>query len=501
MYQNHMAQFEKKEITKKSQNIPEWYNDVVVKAELADYAPVKGTMVIRPYGYAIWEKVQEIFNRMMKSKGVQNAYFPLFIPYSLLEKEKEHVKGFSPELAIVTIGGGEKLKDPLVIRPTSETIMYAMYAKWVQSWRDLPILINQWNNVVRWEMRTYLFLRTTEFLWQEGHTAHETEEEAVEMAKTALEWYRQVYEEYYAIPVILGTKSDTEKFAGAKTTYTVEALMPDGKALQGATSHNLGQNFSKPFDIHFQNRKGKTDYVWQTSWGISTRSLGGLVLVHGDDDGLILPPKIAPYQVVEVPVMAGGPVVGNALEDARAFYNYLTSIQKDLEDSGITVKLDAPGKEIFEHGLSESIGRLRNKWEVRGVPIRFEIGPKEIINEEITVVRRDTLEKIIIKKKDAVITVQKLLKEIQESLYKKAKKFLDENTHMVSSYDELKRIMETKRGFIKAFWCEDAVCEKKIKDETKATARCLPLDAKEEKGACIYCGKSAKHRWLFAQAY
>lgn len=496
-----MTQFDKKEITKKSKSISEWYNDVILKAELADYAPVKGTMVIRPYGYSIWEKVQEVFNIMIKTKGVQNAYFPLFIPHSLLEKEKEHVRGFSPELAIVTIGGGDKLKDPLVVRPTSETIVYAMYSKWIQSWRDLPLLINQWNNVVRWEKRTYLFLRTTEFLWQEGHTAHENEKEAVEMAETALEWYRKMYEEYYAIPVLLGTKSKTERFAGAKTTYTVEALMPDGKALQGATSHNLGQNFSKPFKIQFQNKEGKMDYVWQTSWGLSTRSIGGLILVHGDDNGLILPPMLAPYQVVEVPVMVGGPVFGSAFKDARRFHNYLVSIQKMLMDVNIRVKIDTPGKEIFEYGMEKSIGRLRSEWEIKGVPLRFEIGPKEIKNDEITVVRRDTLEKIVVKKKDIVVTAERLLKEIQQTLYSRAKKFLDENIHNVSSYGEFKDIMTTKRGFIYAFWCEDPDCERKIKEETKASTRLLPLDAKEGQGKCIYCGKEAKHKWYFAQAY
>ncbi|MCX6794021.1 MAG: proline--tRNA ligase, partial [Candidatus Gottesmanbacteria bacterium] len=291
-------QFEKKELKKKSENLSQWYTDVILKAELADYAPVKGTMVIRPYGYALWEAVQEIFNRMMKTRGIENAYFPLFIPLSLLEKEKEHVEGFSPQLALVTIGGGEKLKDPLVVRPTSETIMYFMYAKWIHSWRDLPMLINQWNNVIRWEKRTYLFLRTTEFLWQEGHTAHATEKEDMDMVLSALEWYRQIHEDYLAVPVVCGVKSETEKFAGAKRTYTIEALMPDGKALQAATSHNLGQNFSKVFDIKFQTKDGKTDYVWQTSWGLTTRVLGGLFLTHGDDNGIILPPKIAPIQII-----------------------------------------------------------------------------------------------------------------------------------------------------------------------------------------------------------
>lgn len=496
-----MKSFEKKELKKKSENLSDWYTDVILKAEIADYAPVKGCMVIRPYGYALWEAVQDVFNRLMKTKGVQNAYFPLFIPLSLLEKEKEHVQGFSPELAIVSVGGGEKLKDPLVVRPTSETIMYAMYAKWVHSWRDLPILINQWNNVVRWEKRTYLFLRTTEFLWQEGHTAHETEEEAVDMVRSALEWYRKVYEEYYAVPVVLGKKSETEKFAGAKTTYTVEALMPDGKALQGATSHNLGQNFSKPFDIHFQNKEGKQDFVWQTSWGLSTRSLGGLFLTHGDDSGLILPPKIAPTQIVIVPIDSRA-VKKNALESARDIYTYAKSIEKELTDKGIRVRIDAKTQvdEMFEES-SESPGRKFNKWEVRGVPLRFEIGDTEVDSKIVTVARRDTLEKLNVQREDVVVETIKLLEEMQKALFAKAKAFLDENTREAASFEEFKNIMNSTRGFIRAFWCEDATCEAAIKEETKASTRCLPIDAKEESGVCVHCGKRAIHRWLFAQAY
>lgn len=482
--------FEKKEITKKSENISEWYNDVILKAQLADYGPARGTMVIRPYGYALWERVQEIFNHMIREKGVQNAYFPLFIPYSLLEKEKAHVEGFSPELAIVTIGGGEKLQDPLVVRPTSETIMYQKYAEWVQSYRDLPILINQWNNVVRWEKRTYLFLRTTEFLWQEGHTAHETEEGAVDIQKAALEWYRRVYEDYYAIPVITGRKSETEKFAGAKTTFTIEALMPDGKALQGATSHNLGQNFSKVFDIKFLTRDQKTDYAWQTSWGLSTRSLGGLFLTHGDDNGLVLPPKIAPYQVIVLPVFMG------KLDEAQTEKIKTTAqaIYQALDRSGIRGFVETKAE-------SESLGRLRNTWELRGAPLRIELGNREVENGEVTVVCRDTFEKLTVKQSELVPTVQKLLEDIQKTLYEHAKKFLDEHTFVVDSYDEFKKIMETNRGFLHAFWCEDAICEKKIKDETKASTRCLPFDAKKENGTCIYCGKPAKYRWVFAQAY
>ncbi|MBU1327307.1 proline--tRNA ligase [Patescibacteria group bacterium] len=491
-----MQIFEKKELKKRSDNLSDWYTDVILKAELADYAPVKGTMVIRPYGYALWEAVQEIFNRMMRTRGVENAYFPLFIPHSLLEKEKEHVEGFSPQLALVTIGGGEKLKDPLVVRPTSETIMYAMYAKWVHSWRDLPILINQWNNVVRWEKRTYLFLRTTEFLWQEGHTAHETEKKAIEMALAAFEWYRQVFEDYLAIPVYQGIKSAAEKFAGAKTTYTNEALMPDGKALQSATSHNLGQNFSKVFDIQFAGRDGKMEYVWQTSWGLSTRVLGGLFLTHGDDNGIILPPKIAPIQVVIVPIESKH-VKKNALQSARDLFLYIEPLKKELEGKGIRIRVDSS---------VESLGRKFNKWELKGVPLRFEIGDTEVDSNIIKVARRDTFEKFNIQRSDIVAYTERLLVEIQKSLFEKAKKFRDDNTRDAATYDEFKKIMSSTRGFIRAFWCEDAACEAAIKEETKASTRCLPLNSRpglehEASGVCVRCGKPASHRWLFAQSY
>jgi prolyl-tRNA synthetase len=479
-------QFEKKELKKKSENLSDWYSDVILKAELADYAPVKGTMVIRPYGYAIWEKVQEIFNSMIKPAGVENAYFPLFIPYSLLEKEKEHVEGFSPELAIVTIGGGEKLKDPLVVRPTSETIMYEMYRKWIHSWRDLPMLINQWNNCVRWEKRTYLFLRTTEFLWQEGHTAHQTEKEAMDMVLKALEWYRQMYEEYFAIPVMFGRKSESEKFAGGKATYGVEPLMPDGKALQGATSHNLGQNFSKVFEIQYQTKDGTMDYVWQTSWGLSTRSLGGLFLVHGDDNGLVLPPKVAPIQVVIVPIRKSG-------SDNAALSSYVAEIANGLTAAAFRVHVDAREE--------PSVGRRFNEWELRGVPLRLEVGEKERTQSFVTVARRDTHEKMTVKRADVAREIGKLADEIQKNLFAKAKRFLMENTRDAGSFEEFKKIMTTTRGFIRAFWCEDAKCEAKIKEETKATTRCLPLDAKVEKGKCVHCGKPASHRWIFAQAY
>lgn len=478
--------FDKKELKKKSENLSDWYTDVVLKATVADYAPVKGCMVIRPYGYALWESVQEALNRMMKTAGIENAYFPLFIPHSLLEKEKQHVAGFSPELAIVTVGGGEELKDPLVVRPTSETIMYDMYSKWVQSWRDLPVLINQWNNVVRWEKRTYLFLRTTEFLWQEGHTAHETEKEAIEMVMKALDWYRQIYEDYFAMPVVMGRKSESEKFAGAKTTFTVEALMPDGKALQGGTSHNLGQNFSKSFEISFQSREGKKEYVWQTSFGFSTRSLGGLFLTHGDDSGLVLPPKIASIQVVIVPILKGD-------EGKEALLDYCGEIRDALVGQGVRTRLDSRD--------SQSVGRKFNEWEVKGVPVRLEVGMKEMADRAVTMARRDTGEKIVVERKEMIPKIEKMLDDVQKSLYAKARAFMDENTKDVSDFSSFEEIMKTTRGFIRALWCEDADCEKAIKEKTKATTRCLPLTAEEEQGVCVHCGKPATHRWLFGLSY
>ncbi len=482
------SHYTKKELKKKSENISDWYTEVVVKAELADYAPVKGTMVIRPYGYSLWERVQEIMNRYMKAEGVENAYFPMFIPYSLLEKEKEHVKGFSPELAIVTVGGGEKLKDPLVVRPTSETIMYEMYKKWVHSWRDLPILINQWNNVIRWEKRTYLFLRTMEFLWQEGHTAHATENEVLELIRRTLDWYKTIYEEYYGIPVVVGVKSASEKFAGAKATFTVELLMPDGKALQGATSHNLGQNFSRVFDIKFQSKESKEEFVWQTSWAITTRSLGALVLVHGDDQGLVLPPNMAPTQVIIMPIR-------KVDKENEKLDVYAQEVKEVLFNGGIRAKIDSRDE--------PSVGRRFNEWEVKGIPVRFEIGHKEALDNTVTLVRRDTGEKTIVKRSDMLVTVEKVLQTMQKDLFAKAKTFRDENTHDVNTYDEFKKIMSTTRGFIRAFWCEDAVCETAIKEETKASTRCLPLEDmhKFSDGECIKCGKKSTHKWLFAQAY
>lgn len=474
--------YNKRNLPKMSEDMSEWYTRVIQEAQLADYGPVKGTMIIRPYGYAIWEKVQEEMNKEIKARGVENGYFPLFIPESFLKKEKDHVEGFAPELAVVTFAGGEELTERIVVRPTSETIMYDTYSKWVQSWRDLPLQINQWNNVVRWEKRTHLFLRTSEFLWQEGHTAHATHEESLDTVNWAIEMYAKIYREQFALAGIIGRKSESEKFAGAVTTFTYESLMPDGKALQSCTSHDLGQNFSKAFDIKFQDKEGQNQYIWQTSWGFSTRSIGGLIMMHGDDQGLKIPSNLAPVQVVILPV-----------RNDENILQFSKDLEAKLKTLGLRVKLD--------DGENEGIGFKINKWELKGVPIRIEIGAKELEQNVITIVRRDTLEKLELKVDGIEETLKNLLKEIQDNLYSNSVKFLEENTHLIDSYDQFKDIMNTKKGFLKAFWCEDSVCEEKIKEETKASNRCLPIDAKEENGKCIYCGKDAKYRWIFAQAY
>jgi prolyl-tRNA synthetase len=471
----------KKFVKTKSEDLSEWYNDLVVRTELADYSPVKGCMVIRPYGYALWERIQSFMDKRIKEKGVQNAYFPIFIPESFLKKEKEHVEGFAPELAVVTMGGGEELTEKLIVRPTSETIMYEMYKKWTQSWRDLPVLMNQWCNVVRWEQRTYLFLRTSEFLWQEGHCAHATAEENNEMVQWALSLYKKTYNELLAIYGITGEKSDSEKFAGAGKTYTIEALMPNGKALQAGTSHDLAQNFAKSFDWTVQGKNGEKLYPYQNSWGMSTRSIGGLIMVHGDDNGLVFPPEVAPIQVVIVPI----PNHKKALELAN---NLFEELKPDYR-----VYLD----EIE----GETAGFKFNKWEMKGVPLRIEIGDKEAEAGTVILVRRDTLEKITVPVGELNKIIEKLSTEIQNSLLKKHEQFTKEHTFVVDSYDEFKKIMSTTRGFILAHWCGSPECEAKIKEETKATTRCLPLDHKEEEGVCIYCKKPSKNRWLFAQSY
>ncbi len=484
-----MDKFEKKLLTKKSKDLSRWYTEVVQLAKLADYGPVRGTMVIRPYGYAIWENVQNAFNKMIKADGVENAYFPLFIPYSLLRKEKEHVEGFSPELALVTIGGGEELKEPLVVRPTSEMIMYEMYSKWIQSWRDLPVKINQWNNVVRWEKRTYLFLRTLEFLWQEGHCAHATHEESMQMVLRALEWYRQIYEDYYAIPVLTGIKSESEKFAGGVATYAVECLMPDGKALQGATSHDLGQNFSKALNIKFQDKKGRSKFVWQNSWGLATRSIGAVILVHGDDNGLVLPPKVAPTKVAIIPILGK-----KDTEIIKYAWRVKSEIEKTLSSY--------PGKVEILDDVEKSFGWRVNEAEIRGIPIQIEVGLREYQEKTVLLTGRvGDISKKMLRFSEVGEGVEELLGVVQTRMYEKAKRFLDEDIREALDYNEFKEIMRKKRGFIKAFWCENPACEAKIKEETKATTRVKLLDAKQESGKCIYCKKGAKFKWYFAQAY
>ncbi|KKS06598.1 MAG: proline--tRNA ligase [Candidatus Brennerbacteria bacterium RIFOXYD1_FULL_41_16] len=472
-----------RDITPKYKDVSKWYQDVVVKAELADYSPVKGSMVIRPYGFALWESIQKFMDTFIKKAGVKNAYFPLFIPESYLHKEKEHVEGFSPQVAVVTFAGGEELKEKLVVRPTSETIMYEMYKQWFHSWRDLPVLINQWNNVVRWEKRTYLFLRTSEFLWQEGHCAHATHEDNWKTVLWAMNLYKKTYQNLMGVYGIVGKKSQSEKFAGGDNTLTYEIMMPDGKALQGCTSHDLGQNFAKAFNWTVLDQGGAPLYPYQNSWGFSTRSIGALILAHGDDDGLIMPPEIAPVQVVIVPIYKTENK-DKVIECSRKIVKKLGSfrIELDLHDD-------------------ETAGFKYNKWEMKGVPVRIEIGEKEVNDQSLTLVRRDTKEKIKIKESDLKSSLKKVLEEIQNNLFEKHKKTTEENTHQAKTYDEFKKIMKSTKGFIYAFWCENVDCEEKIKSETKATTRCLPLKAKKENGKCIYCGRKANYRWVFAQAY
>lgn len=474
------------QIPKKSADLSAWYLAVVQNAKLADYGPVRGTIIFRPNGYALWEKVQKYLDDSIKHDvGAENVYFPLFIPDSYLKKEKKHVEGFSPELAVVTIGGGEELSEPLVVRPTSETIINDAFSRWIGSYRDLPMKINQWANVVRWELRSFPFLRNTEFLWQEGHTVHATHEDAQKTVKDALDAYINLYQEKFAVYGIAGKKSDSERFAGADETFTYEMLMPDGKALQGCTSHDLGQNFAKAFNVKFQDEDGREEFGWQTSWGFSTRSLGALIMTHGDDRGLLIPPEMARYKVVIVPIL-------NGKEDEKVL-TYAEKVQNSLslDTDELYVDMDR------EH----SLGFRLSEWDIQGAPVRIEIGPKEMESGEMTLYRRDTLEKQKVSVSDLSKTLDALFEDIQKNLFEKSKEFTEKNTHIVDSYDEFKEIMNTTRGFLKAFWCEDEQCEKKIKEETKATTRCLPFDAKKENGKCIYCRKEASYRWLFAQAY
>ena len=491
---------ELKEVVNKEENYSQWYNNLVVKAGLAETSAVRGCMVIKPYGYAIWEKMHEVLDKMFKETGHQNAYFPLFIPKSFFSKEAHHVEGFAKECAVVThyrlkndpngkgviVDPEAKLEEELIVRPTSETIIWNTYKNWIQSYRDLPILCNQWANVVRWEMRTRLFLRTAEFLWQEGHTAHATREEAIEEAKRMINVYADFVQNWMAVPVIIGHKSENERFAGAEDTLTIEALMQDGKALQSGTSHFLGQNFAKAFDVTFANKEGKLDYVWATSWGVSTRLMGALIMAHSDNNGLVLPPKLAPIQVVMIPIYKG--------EDQLAEINVkLEEIASQLKELGISVKIDA--RDNVRSGFKFA------EYELKGVPVRLAMGPRDLENGTLELMRRDTLEKETISREGIALHIKNLLDEIQQSIFNKALKFRESMITKVDTYDEFKKVLDEKGGFILAHWDGTVATEELIKEETKATIRCIPLDAPEEVGVCIVTGKPSKRRVLFARSY
>ena len=488
-----------KNLTKRSEDYSKWYNELVINADLAENSGVRGCMVIKPYGFSIWEKMQAELDRMFKETGHQNAYFPLFIPKSYFSKEASHVDGFAKECAIVTHyrlredgkGGVEvdpdaKLEEELIVRPTSETIIWDTYRKWIQSYRDLPLLINQWANVVRWEMRTRLFLRTAEFLWQEGHTAHATKQEAIEETEQMINIYAEFVEDYMAVPVIKGLKTESERFAGAEETYCIEALMQDGKALQAGTSHFLGQNFAKAFDVKFTAKDGKQDYVWATSWGVSTRLMGALIMTHSDDKGLVLPPKLAPNQVVIVPIYRND-------EQFELVSELAKEVMKELRTKGVRVKFD--NRDTYKPGWKF------NEYELKGVPVRLAIGPRDVENGTLELARRDTLTKESISRDDVVSIVVDLMDEIQKNLYNKADSFRTEKTTDVVTYDEFKEVLNTKGGFILAHWDGTAETEELIKKETKATIRCIPLDTKLEKGTCMVSGKPSNQKVLFAKAY
>jgi prolyl-tRNA synthetase len=472
-------------ITPRATDYSQWYIDIVINAKLADYAPVKGCMVIRPRGYALWERIQAGMDGLFKETGHVNAYFPLLIPESFIKKEAEHVEGFAPELAVVTHAGGEALEEPLVIRPTSETIIWSMYKKWIQSYRDLPILINQWCNVLRWEKRTRLFLRTTEFLWQEGHTAHATAKEAEEETLRMLDVYRRFAEEYMAVPVLHGVKTDSEKFAGAVRTYCIEAMMQDRKSLQAGTSHFLGQNFAKAFDVTFQTREKTLDHVWATSWGTSTRLIGAVIMAHSDDKGLVLPPRLAPTEVVIVPIFK------NETKEA------VTAFARTLRDSlktGFRVLLDEDDQNTPGWKFSE--------YELQGIPLRVEIGPRDMEKGQVVAVRRDTGEKSFVPVAEAPARLRAALDDIQANLYKRALAFRRANTFRAGDYAEFRKLIDDPGGFIEAGWCGEAACEAKVKEETKATIRLIPLDRKDPAGtSCMVCGKQAKELAVFGRAY
>jgi prolyl-tRNA synthetase len=489
-----------KELTSRKENYSQWYNDLVIKADLAENSAVRGCMVIKPYGYAIWEKMQHELDRMFKETGHVNAYFPLFIPKSFFSKEASHVEGFAKECAVVThyrlkndpngkgvvVDPDAKLEEELIVRPTSETIIWNTYKNWIHSWRDLPILCNQWANVVRWEMRTRLFLRTAEFLWQEGHTAHATKEEAMEETMKMVNVYADFAENFLALPVIKGHKSENERFAGALDTLCIEALMQDGKALQAGTSHFLGQNFAKAFDVKFADKEGKLDYVWATSWGVSTRLMGALIMAHSDDNGLVLPPKLAPYQVVIVPIY-------KEMDQLALISSKVEGIIKALRAKGISVK--------YDDNDAKKPGWKFAEYELKGVPVRLALGPRDLENGTIEVARRDTLTKEVVAIENVDVYVADLLEEIQKTIYNKALEFRAASTTTVDTWEEFKEVLVNKGGFISAHWDGTPETEQKIKEETKATIRCIPLDAVEEEGKCIYSGKPSKCRVLFAIAY
>ncbi len=488
-----------KSLTKRSENYSQWYNDLVIKADLAENSAVRGCMVIKPYGYAIWEKIQAELDKKFKETGHENAYFPLFIPKSYFSKEASHVEGFAKECAVVThyrlkndpngkgiiVDESAKLEEELIVRPTSETIIWDTYKNWIQSYRDLPILINQWANVVRWEMRTRLFLRTAEFLWQEGHTAHATMEEAIAETKQMIQVYSSFAEDFMAMPVIVGNKTESERFAGALDTYTIEALMQDGKALQCGTSHFLGQNFAKAFDVKFATKEGKLEYVWATSWGVSTRLMGALIMAHSDDNGLVLPPKLAPIQVVIVPIYKGA----DELEKIKPIAEQL---KKDLIKAGISTKFDA--RDTHKPGFKFA------EYELKGVPVRLAIGPRDLENGTIEIARRDTLTKETIQQEGIVEIIQLMLEDIQTTIYQKAIQFRTNNTFTVETWDEFKTQIE-KGGFILAHWDGSKETEEKIKNETKATIRCIPIESENETGKCVYSGNPSLQKVLFARAY
>ncbi|GIR56652.1 MAG: proline--tRNA ligase [Candidatus Neomarinimicrobiota bacterium] len=481
----------------RSNDFSAWYTQIVNRAGLADYGPVKGTMVIKPYGYQLWENIRGIFDKMIKDTGHVNAYFPLFIPKSFLAKEAEHVEGFAKECAVVThtrlksddlkgvvVDPESKLEEEIIVRPTSETVIWSMYKKWIQSHRDLPVLINQWANVVRWEMRTRLFLRTSEFLWQEGHTAHSTPEEAEQETLDILELYRELAEDYLAIPVFTGLKTDSEKFAGAERTYCIEAMMGDKRALQAGTSHNLGQNFAKAFDVTFQTKDNKEEFVWATSWGISTRLIGAVILAHGDDKGLRLPPRIAPIQLVIIPIAKNE-------EEEKDLKDYLEPITAALKQSKIR---------IYEDWTNNSPGFKFNEWEMKGVPLRMEVGPRDIKEQKVVLARRDEKGKLFIPKDDVFDNVQRFLDNIQLKLITQARDFRDKNTHIAKDYEDFKSII-SKGGFVRCGWDGNSETEAKIKQDTKATIRCIPFDEDPEELTCLLTGQKAKHEVIFAKAY